>query len=869
MSRKYLIPQEGTFYKANMHCHSTFSDGAFTPAELKKIYQSRGYSIVAYTDHCIYKHHAELSDENFLAVAGLEAETSEPDSTEGGFDRVKTYHFNLIDTDPDYRKEEKEHLIQPNDWYYGIDEINEYIEKVRELGFLTVYNHPYWSLHTYDDYKDLKNLWAMEIFNYGCEQEGSYGCAPQCYDELLRIYNGKKLFCVAGDDNHNGVPLDSPDSDSFGAFTMIKAKSLTYRAVMDAFKNGDFYTSMGPHIEELYTENGAVYIKTSPVKKISLITAGRRVYQKIAAEGKCIEEAVFKLRGKEGYIRVDCTDEKGLHAASNAYRIEEIRICNVSSLQKVFADSSLLKKQINRGTALKGERFSYQAALSFAGEETGTIEASLHIESELLPYCKVYRVGSVPARLAAYKDRRDADYLSFKEGLFPDILYPLKIENGSAGSFILSTEYCETLWIEINVPPATAAGTYDIHLYAECKDRALKTQRTFSLCIADEVLEKDDFKYTQWLHLDCLADYYGDEIFSENHWKRIEQFIKTASENGVSVLLTPVFTPPLDTDISGSRKIVQLADVEKTQDGYRFSFERFHRYVSSAKKYGIKYLEIGHLYTQWGAQYPCDVQACVDGKKTLIFGKKLPRQFSETYEDFLAVFLPRLIEEIEKAGFKDRAFFHVSDEPHTHDAQAYSRAKEAVKKHIGNYPVLDALSDYDFIQKGIAEIPAAAIDKIEPFIRANVKPLWAYYCCGQARDVSNRFFAMPSWRNRIIGFLLYKFGIDGFLHWGYNFYYTQYSKRLVDPFMQTDAGGAFPAGDTFSVYPGKDGPIESIRLKVFYEALQDRRFLKQMEKKLGKDRIVKVAEEYFGGVIDFKHYPRGEKFLVNMRDCLL
>ena len=87
--------------------------------------------------------------------------------------------------------------------------------------------------------------------------------------------------------------------------------------------------------------------------------------------------------------------------------------------------------------------------------------------------------------------------------------------------------------------------------------------------------------------------------------------------------------------------------------------------------------------------------------------------------------------------------------------------------------------------------------------------------------------------------------------------------------MQTDAGGAFPAGDPFSVYPGKDGPIESIRLKVFYEALQDRRFLKQMEKKLGKDRIVKVAEEYFGGVIDFKHYPRGEKFLVNMRDCLL
>lgn len=637
---------------------------------------------------------------------------------------------------------------------------------------------------------------------------------------------------------------------------------------MDAFRNGDFYTSMGPQIKELYTENGAVYVKTSPVKKISLITEGRRVYQKIAAEGECIEEAVFKLLGKEGYIRVDCTDEKGFHAASNAYRIEEIRICNVSSLQKVCADSSLLKTQINRGTALKGERFSYQAALSFAGEETDTIEVSLRIESALLPYCKVYRVGSVPARFTAYKDRRDADYLSFKEGLFPDILYPVQIENGSPGSFILSSEYCETLWIEINVPPSADAGIYDIRLYAECKDRALQTRSTFSLRIADEVLEQDDFKYTQWLHLDCLADYYGDDIFSENHWKRIDEFIKTASENGVSVLLTPVFTPPLDTDLTGSRKIVQLVDVEKTEDAYRFSFERFHRYASLAKKHGIKYLEIGHLYTQWGAQYPCDVQAYVNGKKMLIFGKKTS-QVPETYEDFLAAFLPRLIEEIEKAGFKDRAFFHVSDEPGICDAEAYRRAKDAVKKHIGNYPVLDALSDYEFIKKGIAEIPAAAIDKIAPFIEHEVKPLWGYYCCAQASKVSNRFLAMPSWRNRIIGFLLYKFGIDGFLHWGYNFYYTQYSKRLVDPFVQTDAGGAFPAGDPFSVYPGKAGPIESIRLKVFYEALQDRRFLKQMEKKLGKDRIIKTAEDYFGGVIDFEHYPRGEKFLLNMRDYLL
>ncbi|WP_187426517.1 DUF4091 domain-containing protein [Treponema phagedenis] len=117
--------------------------------------------------------------------------------------------------------------------------------------------------------------------------------------------------------------------------------------------------------------------------------------------------------------------------------------------------------------------------------------------------------------------------------------------------------------------------------------------------------------------------------------------------------------------------------------------------------------------------------------------------------------------------------------------------------------------------------------------------------------------------------LLYKFDIDGFLHWGYNFYYTQYSRKLIDPFTVTDAGGAFPAGDSFSVYPGKDEPLPSIRLKVFYEALQDRVFLKQMEKKFGKAGVIERLEKYSGVCADFMQYPTGDKFLLSLRDLFL
>ncbi len=34
--KKYLLPQAGQFFKANLHCHTTISDGKMTPEEIKE-----------------------------------------------------------------------------------------------------------------------------------------------------------------------------------------------------------------------------------------------------------------------------------------------------------------------------------------------------------------------------------------------------------------------------------------------------------------------------------------------------------------------------------------------------------------------------------------------------------------------------------------------------------------------------------------------------------------------------------------------------------------------------------------------------------------------------------------------------------------
>lgn len=318
MKDRALLPRSGSFYKANLHCHTVHSDGHWSPEQVKTEYQARGYSVVAYTDHRHYGWYPELTDDTFVPLAAFEADLNEPFRKPGDFQRVRTYHINFYDTDPTGRGAFT--AVQPPQRYGDIHSLNQFLFEMNEKGFLSCYNHPYWSLQTYDDYKDLCGVFAMEIYNHGCELDGLYGYNPQAYDEMLRT--GTRLFCVATDDNHDCFAPGDPRCDSFGGWTMLKLETLTYPSVIEALRRGDFYCSTGPALEELYIENNALHLRCSPVEKIYVITEGRRCLMKLAAPGETLTEAVFPLRGDEGYLRVDCRDARGCHAYSNAYFLD-------------------------------------------------------------------------------------------------------------------------------------------------------------------------------------------------------------------------------------------------------------------------------------------------------------------------------------------------------------------------------------------------------------------------------------------------------------------------------------------------------------------------------------------------------------------
>lgn len=524
----------------------------------------------------------------------------------------------------------------------------------------------------------------------------------------------------------------------------------------------------------------------------------------------------------------------------------------VSSLQRVFLDGRCDLTEHNCDSVLKGERYSYQIAY----KSSEKFFAEIVIDSPLSQFITVRSVGNVPSELPVYES--DCEFCERNEpGLFPDVLFP--IENNRV---LIKRQNFYALWITVDLPKDTDAGDYEIKIKLK-KDGETISENIFGLHVINAVLPEQKLIYTQWFHSDSIANYYKIPVFCEKFWALVESFIKAAVHTGVNMLLTPVFTPPLDTEVGGERLTVQLVDVKLENGKYSFGFDRFIRWVRLAQKCGIKYFEISHLFSQWGAKYTPKIVAEVNGSQKRIFGWETSADSIE-YAEFLSAFIPQLIKVIRSFGIEKSTFFHISDEPNEDQIESYSRSKSTVAPLLEDFPIIDALSDYSFYESGIINNPIPCTNDIESFIEKGFPHPWTYYCCGQGGKLSNRFFGIPLSTTRIIGFQFFKYGIEGFLQWGFNFYNSQYSLRSIDPFAVTDADSAFPSGDSFTVYPGKSGAIESVRSEVFFQALQDMRALTLLCDRIGKKRTIAAVEADFG-IITFFDYPRGTEKMLNLR----
>ena len=345
--KTYLLPHTGTFYKANLHTHTTLSDGKFTPEEVKAAYAERGYSIVAFTDHEIFLPHNDLTDETFLALNAHEVSISE--SADKSKRARKTYHLNFYAKSPDVTVSplfsesrvffastkplvtDEMRAAEPLQIFYSVDSINHLIRVGNENGFFVNYNHPIWSLQQYPDYIGLKGLFGIEVYNNACARmELKDSCVP--FDDLLRA--GNDLFPICSDDSHKDV-------DRFGGWTMVKAEKLTYECVIDALLSGAFYSTTGPEIMDLWIENGTLFVRASKdCSAVKVVTDWRadcqkRHFPEDVGDANLVTVPIVPFAKKycernypdwEGsYFRLEVEGEGGKCAYTRAFRFDDLK----------------------------------------------------------------------------------------------------------------------------------------------------------------------------------------------------------------------------------------------------------------------------------------------------------------------------------------------------------------------------------------------------------------------------------------------------------------------------------------------------------------------------------------------------------------
>ncbi|MBQ7257643.1 MAG: DUF4091 domain-containing protein [Abditibacteriota bacterium] len=528
----------------------------------------------------------------------------------------------------------------------------------------------------------------------------------------------------------------------------------------------------------------------------------------------------------------------------------------------------------------QGETFAYQ--VSIYNDSENLLHISLNIEGKfkhIIRACEcVLSVGHT-----TWVPLEEIDGVN--EYLVPEILRPTNKMDVSPFSTV-------SFWVTVSEIDE-AGDTFDtinVKWTVDDKPEEYEEAGKAEYYISDFKINKPkSLPALHWFYADAISDYYKLKLWSDEFWAMCKKWMENYSSHGMTHIYLPLFTPPLD----GIKKPTQLVkvkilnkDAEPVNRKFAFDFTDAKKWVKMAKECGIEGFECVHLFTQWGVKNPIriylDTEFNLTPTNVKLYDRDIELNSPEDkanlavdvegeatgpeYRNFLSQFFPAFKAFCEEMGIYNDVWFHVSDEPSLEHLENYGKAYKLLSELKPDIKIMDALSDREIVDEVLKIMPEGAIfmpiPSIEPETFNDITH-GAYFCCGPRGRFINRFFDTPLQKTRMLGAIMYKKNVDFFLHWGYNYYYISQKRELVDPYKTND-GGVYPnfgSGDPFVVYPGEEGPIDSIRWENFYDSLQDFYLLDN----LGIDRESDILKD----LITYKDFPRDGDWIWNLREKLL
>lgn len=286
----------GSWFKGNLHTHTTQSDGELSPEEAVAWYRAHGYDFIALTDHWVYTPGRRISSD-FITLSGAEL-------------HGEGYHLLALG------------LISLPDRALA-DDVQATVREVCTRGGLAFFAHPYWTGQRPSEMAPIRGLAGLEVYNAVCEEMQGLGYARVHWDELLG--RGRRLLGLAVDDVHWRAEHNAQGK----GFVMVKAERLEEGCLLESLAKGQFYASTGPRLEDLRLEWGedgqaVLHVFCSPCRQITFYAHGPTGRRFTAPKGEWLDHACLPIKEEQVFLRVECQDDLGRIAWSNPLFVEDV-----------------------------------------------------------------------------------------------------------------------------------------------------------------------------------------------------------------------------------------------------------------------------------------------------------------------------------------------------------------------------------------------------------------------------------------------------------------------------------------------------------------------------------------------------------------
>lgn len=423
----------------------------------------------------------------------------------------------------------------------------------------------------------------------------------------------------------------------------------------------------------------------------------------------------------------------------------------------------------------------------------------------------------------------------------------------------LKAGICLPIWIDTPVSASAASGDYraDVKITGQAGGKSFQLQTEVRMKVYDVSVGKSRLWVTNWFFTGTghMPGSNSPGSHEEEIYLRVLAKSMAAHRQNVALI------NPMD-----------LAKFSWTPDGKMSAdFSRFDTWVRIFKDAGvIGRIEGGHIGGRvseaWESQFGVTVKSA--GKDGVVSKQVAPDSPEATA--FYSQYLPLLVKHLKVKRLLSAYMQHLGDEPIDANHGTYMAMAALVRRYAPELKIIEATHTREVagaIQIWVPQLNYAH-EGYDFYREQQTKgdEFWTYTCVWPEGEYANRFIELPLIKTRLLHWINYRYGMTGYLHWGFNYWVKD------DPFSdvtRTKAkdgwGGFLPAGDSWIVYP-KDGRLlDSIRYETMRDGIADYELLSMLGER-DPAAAHRLAEEL---ILAFDHYVTDVSAFRRVRHRLL